>query len=178
MKLSFVERWILSNQFRILEKFDPHEEHFYKNAYKILEEGYELLYEETYSNVYPDGQTFLESECLFVLDVLDMFSAIYSSLDNMHDKEGINEGLLKFSGFDGNNEPKYLGFTKFYCSGYDSSGRYPEITEKLTDFNSHCRKVDVYQRMLEVWKSCSHKNNLSKEDLIAIATSAIHPTNR
>ncbi len=178
MDLSRTERWILVNQLTILEILDEKKKGFYKDTIEILERGYEGLYDSCIQFIYPDHETFSQEKSELVFNILSMFSAIVQSLEKNEDKSGIDENLLVFDGFDGNNETDYMSFAKFYCTQYEGGGKYSEIGQGPDHFNSHFPCLETYKRMLIVWQQCDDRFNLNKDDLIKIATASIHPSNR
>jgi len=90
-----------------------------------------------------------------VVDVLDMWSFIedgYAAL-SQEEKERIEREakplgkVVKFIGFDGNNEPELLGLARFF----------PEKLDRFTcfkgrDLNSHAPMSAAYRRMLTVFE--------------------------
>ncbi len=119
-----------------------------------------------------------------VLDILDMWSFIEHSYNNLAEKEKdyLEKEAApfgkdpKFPGFDGNNESEYMGTASFIVNDLD---RFEDF--KGRDFDSHCQSVDSYKRMLSVFKHIIEKlsfNPLSVEDLVAILKERKHPSNR
>ena len=161
MKLEKIERLILGNQFRILEKLYPDEADYYSKHRKAIEEGYVLHYEWAFEQLFDELS---EEECKEVLDVLDMYRAITSSYEKIKDKHTIDSPFLKFKGFDGNNESKLMGYTQYFINVLE---RYEELKydQPYADFNSHARMMDNYRRMLDEWKRCKDRFNLSNEEL-------------
>lgn len=177
MKLTRAERWIISNQLRLLSILDSDQSEYYEQSQKILENGYEVLYEDCINYIYPDGETFSEEKSQLVFNILTMFRNIDSALTHLEDTEGLKIDELKFQGFDGNEETEYMLFTRFYCTEY-GGGRFPELVEGLDSFNTHWPVLESYLRMVEAWNSCPNKNKLTKDDLIRIQQAAIHPSRR
>jgi uncharacterized protein YfbU (UPF0304 family) len=177
MKLSRIERWIISNQLRILEILDPKQKDSYSSTQKILENGFEYLYSSQIEYIYPDHETMSEEDGKLVVDILDMFNAIKNSLKSIDPHSGLETNHLTFSGFDGNYEGKFYSFAKFYCTEFDG-GRFKNIGKGVDNFNSHASRLDTYKRMLKVWNSSPDKYALSEEQLIKISEAAIHPSNR
>lgn len=161
MKLEKLERLILVNQFRILEKLYPDEADYYSKHRKAIEEGYVLHYAWAFEHL--DDELSVE-ESDEVLEVLDMYRAITSSYEKIKDKHTIDSPLLKFKGFDGNNESKLMGYTQYFINDLE---RYEELKydQPYTDFNSHGRMMHNYRRMLAEWKKCKDRHNLSNEEL-------------
>src|SRR5712691_4996753 len=104
MKLSRTERWILVNQYSILEKIDPENAADYAEARQALQDGYELHYDWIAEGVYDEPHTMSEAECREVIDILSMFSALHYSYEALSDKSDIDEHRIKFIGFSGNGE--------------------------------------------------------------------------
>jgi len=158
MELSKPERLILSHQYKILEKLYPEEEAVYKQSRKIVEDGYTLNYDEISNHIY-DELTI--NECKEVLDILDMHSALFHSVQELPDEQKVS---ISFHGFDGNNETDYMAYTRFYI---DELQRYSELTEiaQSKDFNSHYPTLRRYRLMLNEWNQCADKNNLTREEI-------------
>ena len=177
MKLSRTERWIISNQLRMLAILDQDQRKYYEQCQKIIEDGFEILYDDCIQYISSDDETFSVEKSRRVLDILDMFRGINNCLQKLEDTSGLEIDNLKFHGFDGNEEAEYLVFAEFFCKEFDG-GRFPEVVEHLDSFNTHFPILDSYLRMLDVWKSCPNKFKLTKDDLIQIQRAAIHPSNR
>lgn len=171
MKLSRVERWILSNQYRILEalsKDKPHEVEFLSQAREAIERGYEMHY-GTFSQ-HIDNETLSEGACKEVVDVMAMFRALNQGYDRLDDKEGIDAYRLRFHGFDGNNEGSLMAYAQYYCN--HDGGRFAEFQEQdgFDDFNSHVEMLDRYRAMMTEWNKSANKNKLTKEDIARITS--------
>src|SRR5690606_18707681 len=108
MKLTKVERWILANQYKILEHLDPDQTEYYQKMQEILEQGYELEYNWKTQHLHDDVVT--EEMSHYVIKVMVMYDALQRSYARISDKEGIEEREIFFPGFDGNNEGVYLAY--------------------------------------------------------------------
>jgi uncharacterized protein YfbU (UPF0304 family) len=160
MELTLKERLLLANQFRILEKLHPEEAGHYAQNVKILERGYALDYQDLFDH-FSEGLTV--DECREVIEILDMFRMLETAYARLDDKSGIDQGKLKFSGFDGNNESTHLGYADFLIN---TQGRWQESQAK--DLNSHLPKLESYRRMLQRWESSVDQYNLGKDDILRI----------
>ena len=89
----------------------------------------------------------------FVCDVLDMFGDVEHSIKNLSPEE--NDELkhsakfsseLKFKGFDGNNETKFMLITNTLI---EELGRYTEFKDR--SYNSHQQMVGSYTSMLRAY---------------------------
>jgi uncharacterized protein YfbU (UPF0304 family) len=164
MRLSRTERWILANQYRILERLYPEEADSLAETREALEEGFELHYPP--EGIYADKDIVTEDECREVLDILDMYRAFTSAYDGLKDKKGIDKTLIKFRGFDGNNETKQMAYARYFCNL--DNGRYQELGLAKSDFNSHFPVLGRYRAMLAEWNTSAKKHELTKDDIIRI----------
>ena len=172
MELSRVERWILSNQFRILEALYPDEADYHRQNREAIERGFALHYNEAAQHVCDDEDAIPHEECGEVVAILGMFSAIKRSYDLMEDKSGIEAWTTSFSGFDGISETNQMTYARYFCGR--NGGIFSEL-DKGDDFNSHAPTLDSYRRMLSEWANSDNKPQLSKEELIRITNARIHP---
>lgn len=90
----------------------------------------------------------------FVVEVLNMWSFLERAYGRMDEKakeriavEAKPFGtVVRFDGFDGNNESELLGIADFLIN---KMGRFAEFRKR--DLNSHFPTVDMYKRMLAVF---------------------------
>ncbi|CEP90228.1 YfbU domain [[Clostridium] sordellii] len=163
IKLSKLERLVLSNQYRILERLYPEEADYYEVNRKAIESGFELHYEDCFSSL--SDSVLTSKECEEVLDILSMYSAItFSDRDNE-----VEEYYVKFRGFDLNDEyeGKRVMYARYFINDLD---RFTELKygNIYVDCNSHTKTMEKYRRMLSVWKSMDDQNNLNKEEILKI----------
>lgn len=166
MELSTAQRLILFNQFEILKRLseDEYDEKMYQNDMDILLNGFESEYDSLIKgfDVVP-----LEI-CQEVKDILFMFRCLNDSYDNLSDKEDIDERLVKFRGFDGNEEPDHYAFAKWFIN----DKRYCEF--KNAEMNSHSNRLRIYRPMLATFKpyeEASILTNLSAKQIKEIINS-------
>jgi uncharacterized protein YfbU (UPF0304 family) len=166
MKLSRLDRTTLANQFKILQKLYPDETDIYKKFQEIVEYGYEAHYPELFQTV--NEQTVSPELSKIVADILDMFLTIQRSYRQLKDKSGIDEYLLEFQGFDGNerDEAYCISYARFLCN----QGNSFRNLKKGDDFNSHMPTLSRYSRMVEEWKKSARRFELTKEDIIRITS--------
>jgi uncharacterized protein YfbU (UPF0304 family) len=167
MQPSHTERWILSNQFRILEILDKDNAEHWARAKEVIDRGYEGEYESVSQDV--DSDVVTEDECREVLDILLMFQSLQRAYEDLPDKSEIEESRVKFAGFDGNNEGTQWAYTRYLCNL--DGGRFTSL-ERGDNFNSHWPVLDRYRAMLSEWKKSQSKHQLSKEDVIRITGAA------
>jgi uncharacterized protein YfbU (UPF0304 family) len=167
MKLSRAERWILSNQYKILERLDIAEAKHYAFCRKALECGYEGEYALISLDIYDESDGLSSEECGEVLDILEMYSDMQTSCALLDDKADVDLRQLDFPGFDGNHESKRIGYCRHFCEGRD---RYLTL-RRARDWDSHMPVIEEYRRMLEVWRPIRQRNHgasLSKRDILEI----------
>lgn len=169
MKLSLTERLFLSNQYRVLEKLYPEEADTYSRFQKVLEHGFEMHYQEMFQNL--DEETFTREQSKEVLDILSMYQEMNDCFDKLDDQSGIDASLLKFRGFDGNNEPEQLSYARFYV---EDQGHFSRLG--INELNSHSMVLGMYRRMLGEYRKVQHSVN--KDDVIRILAARIHPDYR
>jgi len=167
MRLSRTERWILSNQYRILEALYPDEAESLRESREALEHGYELDYKLACEHVYSDEDVMTEEECEEVVDILEMFSALKRAYQSLKDKSGIQDWSIKFAGFDGNNETKQMAYARYFCRS--GGGRYTEL-DRGDDFNSHMPVLGRYREMFAKWKEMGEKREMTNEDIVRVTT--------
>ncbi len=80
-----------------------------------------------------------------VVDILDMYDMLELSFDDLKpaDRPTIEEYLVRFPGFDGNNETAHMGIARFLV---DDMGRWSRFKGK--DFNSHHETLTRAREML------------------------------
>ncbi len=170
MILSQTERWILSNQCCILAALYPDETEHLNLTHEVLASGYEYLYDEFSQHIYAD--TFSAERSDEVISILEMFTVLERSYNNLADQEGLDDFYLKFHGFDGNNEGEERAFARFFCQKMD---RFKGID---ADLNSHAPYLGMYRRLLAKYKSVRNvfrERSLSKEQLAEVASVGPHP---
>ena len=160
MKLTKTERWILSNQYRILEKLCPDEADEFAEAREVVECGYEQDYGGISQHI--DKVPMSVEDCKEVVDILSMFSEMKYAFDTLDDKSGIEAYHVEFPGFSGNTEFRQLGYARHLCK---DKNKFPRVVRK-DNLDSHAPLMPLYQSMLEVWKKMPNKDKLTREDVI------------
>ncbi len=174
MKLTRIERWILSNQMRILEILDPNEAKYYATAGEALRSGYEIAYEWLTQSLNCEPHTMNEEECREVLDILNLFRALDAS--GASGKVTKDDGwTIRFEGFDANND-KQWGFCRYLI---ESEGKFQELSVKGKNPNSHSvASLDRYRRQLAIYKRVGSPPKLTDEEIKEISAAAVHPEYR
>ena len=84
-----------------------------------------------------------------VAEIREMFAAMQGCYDALTDKSGVQNPELIFDGFDGNNERHHA---------------------KIAGMNSHMPRLNGYMMMVQRWRESADRQNLTKRDLIRIAS--------
>ena len=157
MKLTTVERLTLLNQYRILEKVDPDNASFYKQACEILESGYTLNYGlELLTGLDPDEMS--EDDCSEVRDILELHRALKNAFRDLPEGTLTAEDA-EFAGFDGNEETKQFAYTTFLIEHQHKWGEFQAL-------NSHWPgNLRKYRAMVAAWKESANKCKLTAEDV-------------
>jgi uncharacterized protein YfbU (UPF0304 family) len=166
MKLTRAERWILSNQFRILEALYPDEAESFQKAREVVEEGYELNYDWITQHISPDNHMLSDEECREIIDILAMFSALKDSYQNLTDASEIEEQAITFGGFDGNSETTQRDYVLFLV---DREHKFLSL-DRGHDFTSDRPRLYAYRRMLLEWRKSDESYELVKEDILRIVS--------
>ena len=156
MKISPLERWMISNQLKILESLYPED----AESLAVQREAVECGYEFAYDIIPPvDPDTMTEEEGREVWDTLDMFRAIDYSIGKLGTNDFEDHSQRRFRGYDGNIESNFMAFTSYTVKRL---GRWTDLPmEKPDYFNSHYPMRDRYKRMLEEWKRISSEKRFS-----------------
>lgn len=174
--LSRFDRYMLSNQLRIMEVLIPTEAADLSTQREIFENGYEQLYDNGMQHISPEGETKSSTNCLEVWDTMDMFDGIGRSLSVLSENDN-QVSFTKFLGYDGNSEGHFMAFAEFTVKRL---GRftYLELAEPNC-WNSHRSTRPIYGRMLSDWKKLHVKDRfkMSREQLLGVLKAQIHPDN-
>lgn len=160
MELTVNERWILSNQFKIMEMLSKNkrEAEDYERLREAIDYGYEGEYEHI-SHLVKGDETVSPEECTYVREVFYLFQAIAANADKLP-KDRKDEARLP--GFDGNNESKLLAFANWLTDG---GSRFQEILTHGEIPNSHMPTDHVYPEMLRKWQSMGKPHKMTAAQL-------------
>lgn len=150
-------------------------------GHEWLLEGIQSGYPSTYSHmdeIVSDNPLSLE-QTQFVYDVLAMYERMQISVKDVDDKK-LQEDV-EFDGFDGNNEPRLLGFVHFLVR--QQSYAHVRPLDKIPNYKSHMPMIDVYQRMLEVYNPIKVRKpfgtyKFTLDEVKQILAGRIHPDHR
>lgn len=162
MKLTRVERWILANQYRILQELSEQPTKLYDQVIQILEQGYEDEYD--FAAQYLRDETLPHIIAEEVKDILRMFSEFQWIRDQVTLRDYRHEALFHFWGFDGNNNHEYLAYASFLLE----RGDFRDLG-MTSCANSHSDTIETYRSMVRLWKALpSHGLDMTESDVLAI----------
>lgn len=165
MELTQKERLLLWNQYSILESLRPEDARHYQELKTILERGYRLHYADLVPHI--DEEELYEEFSKEVIAILGMFEVIQDSLARVGEVEGGEDYLLRFSGFDGNNEVDQLSYLRFLVEKQEKFGH---VVADLSDYNSHAPLLGGYRKMLARYEEFGSPRLLAVEQLRGLAS--------
>jgi hypothetical protein len=157
-----MERLILYNQYKILEKLDSREGEAYARCATILERGYTREYSDLFDWMSEELDERVSEE---VIEILSMFRALTDAYRNLADKSGMDERDINFRGFDGNDESKHFGYASFIIR---DKAHFRESRNAGDDLNSHSGTLDRYRSMLRAWSASANQTSLTRDDVFRI----------
>lgn len=133
-------------------------EYDYDNMIKALQYGFVYHYKDAFSCLFDEELSI--DDCREVLDILEMYRGIIYSYNKLK-KEGkqgtITDEMVRFKGFDGNNETKQMSYATYFIVDLD---RYSEIQELSQNYyNSHWQMLPQYRSMLKRWEDFKKLEN-------------------
>jgi uncharacterized protein YfbU (UPF0304 family) len=163
------ERLFLANQYKILAALND-DDHYALMA-ETLMAGHKWLYDQFFDSL---SENLSDSQAQYVLRTLGLFGDLQASYQELTDKDGIDETMLAFPGFDGNNESELLSF----ADSLIKHGRFESTLGKIAR-NSHMPTTSIYGRMIQRWQELgSPSYPYSKEIVQAILVSRNQPDHR
>jgi uncharacterized protein len=154
--LTWTERVMLHNQFRILELLDPSRAEEYQQKQDIVGKGYEALYATLNENV--SGEPAPRSVSEEVHEILELFRTLHNSSRTIGSTEA--SPLIRFQGFDSDKEPDHYGYAIFVI---EKQGLWPE--HRAESYSSHAPMLPKYSRMIEAWRRVGRTRDLGRDQL-------------
>lgn len=143
-----------------------------------LKNGYPKFYAREEYGVRRDEMS--EEDMEFVMQVLEMYAQLQYSYRESGKNDPEVEKDVMFPGFDGNAGDGHLGFLQFLVR----QGKYSYVQplDKGHAVNSHMRVTEIYQRMLDEYKSIKQDpyehRPLTLAEIKRVIDARIHPENR
>ena len=146
-------------------------------AIGALEGGYSIYYSGAADAVGAPtfGDEIPHEECVFTLDVIEMFRQILHYREENSEDEAAKDPLLNFMGFDGNYEGRYASLARF---AVERGGYCPELNLDAKKFRGRSPMVARYRRMVARWRNSPSRANLTREDIADILKAAKEGGNR
>jgi uncharacterized protein YfbU (UPF0304 family) len=172
---SLFKRLVLANQYAILSHLDRDNADSWDSAVRKAIEGWpvdDLPYVEQVQSYLRNALT--REDQHFVLDALNVFELLQDGL-----KRGLkpqrDNAVLKFPGFDGNNETKLMAYARH---AVQEEQRFESVERMSHDFNSHAPMVEMYQRMIRVWEQRGRPLQISHDLFEALIDAQPYPINK
>ncbi|HAU31004.1 MAG: hypothetical protein XD78_0899 [Desulfotomaculum sp. 46_296] len=162
MGLSSLERVMLINQYKILEKLYPDEASHYQRLIKVLERGYELHYDRIYEDLWEEMSA---AECKEVLEIIDLYRVLAATLDKYGDNPIVKKEDVRFPGFDSGSEAKQLFFTQYFLHDLV---RFKALHSPDGQYDSREPMLPVYRKMLQVWYRFPNRFSLTLEQVLLV----------
>lgn len=175
MNLSKTERYLISNQLRILIALDRNDANTNdtntpaansNEAYLIaIENGYEYEYTEIMANIYENSDALTSSECNEVQETLLMFRVINKAMDKFPASNFTSFNNKYFDGYDGNHESKFSAYAAYIINIKKLFEEQHKGKDFLFTTGSIHRKI--YQNMLIEYNKLSveEQTNLTLSQL-------------
>ena len=110
-----------------------------------------------------------EGDSEFVLQVLELYRAIEGyKLEHPEDTDVSYHRWAHFAGFDGNNEGRLLGFTRFLIKVQKKYAEQLAYEKKTDGFNSHRQMLAAYGRMVEAYRMLGNPFPLSRDAVLTV----------
>lgn len=161
--LSLKDRLLLSNQYQILELLDKEHASLHGEHRRVLTNAQETHY----VTLLEDFSKALNLEVTReVMDILAMFTRLRLSYDHYGAPVSIPEEGVEFSGFSPEFEGEALSYAQFYMQ---KLGRHRWLqNDEAKSIESSVPMLDVYRRMLSVWKEIGMSKILSESEVAEI----------
>lgn len=162
LDLSRVQRWLLANQYRLLERATSDEAQAlsYRQAYEALERGYEAHYSAAMAHI--ELNTLSPAQCREVSNILDLYLALQASCAVLDDREDIEPSQLVFPGFEPKRESRLRGYAHFLRQSPES--RYARLAV-ADDLSSRRPMLEEYRAMLETWTRMLRRRELTAAEV-------------
>jgi uncharacterized protein len=185
MKLSDGEKLILMMLCELYEKLGIKGEIDPKFIQEAIWSGNLWGLKWKYTGIVDSSETSREtvSEVCDILDMWWLMESAYKDLSK-EDKKRIAHEVgplgksVRFLGFDGNNETEHMGAARFLIERLD---RFTHFKDRIGDMNSHMPTLEIYGRMMEVYKTIRPTlgdRRMGADDIIALLKTKVHPSRR
>lgn len=135
-----------------------------------LESGFSIFYPHLRDAVgapFFEGDEMPHAECVFTLDVLEMFRQIMDYRGKNPDDAAAKSPALSFMGFDENHEGAYAALAEF---AMERGGYCPELHGRK--IRTRAPMAERYRRMVKRWRGSRSRARLTREDILGILEAA------
>jgi len=160
IQLTDKERLFLANQHEILSFLDKDNSEYHSKLAEQLKRGHKWLYEQSFDYF---SENLSEENAQLVLDILQIYEMLQDAYDSVVDKTKVSADEIKFPGFDGNNEPEFMGFV----DALKKDDRYVDVIENGYR-NSHSQKIHRYSIMITKWEEFGKPYSLTNDQVLEI----------
>lgn len=133
------------------------EAQYHRSMVEVLHDGYTAEYYKMFQMIQSE---MTDRECSLVHDILQMFTEVERSVEELTDAERASLGehshhALKFHGFDFNSsqEARLAAYAHYLIKDDKYRSMAERFDAKHEHGNSHMPTLAAYQRMLSVWRS-------------------------
>ncbi|MBE5252300.1 YfbU family protein [Mixta mediterraneensis] len=161
MEMTHAQRFILTNQYKIMAMLEPENAERFRRYQTIIERGYGLQMRE----LDKDFGELSEVTCRTLIDIMEMHHALQVSWSNLKEKGQLEARRLAFLGFDAATEAPYFSYIRFMVN---SEGRYTQFDSGTHGFNAQTPMWEKYQRMLALWQTCPRQYHLSANEIAQV----------
>jgi uncharacterized protein YfbU (UPF0304 family) len=172
MHLTRSERWILSNQYRLLEVMHAEDADHYRKVREALESGDTALIASYSAFIRVVHPPLSDEDRSLVARILSLYNALQTSYNAMEDKTGIEPEDLQLPGFDAESEGGFGEHARFLIEGEKS---FAELDQR-DGLVSPGPSLPMYRRMLEAWRLYGDVTTLSKIQILYIVEAGTEPT--
>src|SRR5687768_9113371 len=171
MHLTRPERWILSNQYRLLEALHTEDADHYRKIREALESGDSALIASYSAFIRVEHPPLTDEDRSLVATILSLYDVLQASYRELEDKSGIEAEAVQLPGFDAESESGFGEHAQFLIEG---EKQFVEL-DRRSDLVSAGPSLPMYRRMLEAWRVYGNATTLSKVQILYILEAGTEP---
>lgn len=172
MDLTPVDRWMLVNQYRLLERLYPEDAEEHRRIREALESGDAKAITAHAAFLAAVEPPLGDEEAAFVDEILEMYQALQRCHGALEDASGIEAEHVRFPGFAAGTEEGFRRHTRALIAGDDALSDF----DRTDDLESAADSLPRYRRMLDAWRLYGRSTDLSKVQILYILESGTEPT--
>lgn len=172
MELTRPERWILSNQYRLLEALYAEDAEHFRKVREALESGDSALIASYSAFIRFERPPLSDEDSSLVHAILSMYDALQASHRELSDPTDIEVASLQFPGFDAEVETAFRQYTGYLI---EEEKEFIDL-DRQADLTSVGPSLPMYRRMLEAWRSYANARQLSLVQILYLLQAGTEPT--